>query len=130
MRPRVGVSRCLLGEPVRWDGRDKRSAWLVEELGPQVEWVPICPELEVGMGVPREPVDLKLLGGQVHIVGRSGRDWTELFPSYRAEVRSLTVAPPLARRLGGATGTLYPLLARVPLVRSHLAGVLVKPGRP
>lgn len=60
----------------------------------------------------------------------SRSDWTELFPSYRAELRSLTVAPPLARRLGVATGTLYPVLARVPLVRSHLAGVLVKPGRP
>ena len=59
----------------------------------------------------------------------SRREWTTLFPGYAAHVRSLTVAPPLARRLGGATETLYPQIARLPMVRSHLAGVLVKPTR-
>jgi uncharacterized protein YbbK (DUF523 family) len=57
-RPRIGVSACLLGERVRYDGRDKRDAWLVEILGPQVEWVPVCPEVEAGLGTPREPMTL------------------------------------------------------------------------
>jgi uncharacterized protein YbbK (DUF523 family) len=57
-RPRIGVSACLLGERVRHDGRDKRDAWLVDVLGPRVEWVPVCPEVEAGLGTPREPMNL------------------------------------------------------------------------
>jgi uncharacterized protein YbbK (DUF523 family) len=57
-RVRLGVSTCLLGERVRYDGGHKRDAFLVEALGPWVEWVPVCPELEVGLGVPRPPIQL------------------------------------------------------------------------
>jgi uncharacterized protein YbbK (DUF523 family) len=57
-RPRIGVSACLLGERVRYDGHDKRDAWIVDVLGPQVEWVPVCPEVEAGLGTPREPMNL------------------------------------------------------------------------
>ena len=57
MKPRVGISRCLLGDDVRYDGTNKRSG-AVMALGEQVEWVPVCPEVEVGMGVPREPIQL------------------------------------------------------------------------
>ena len=56
-RPRVGISACLLGEPVRYDGRHKRDAWLVDVLGPQVEWVSVCPEVEAGLGTPRETME-------------------------------------------------------------------------
>ena len=55
---RVGVSACLLGEPVRYDGGHKRSAVLVELLGSRFRWVPVCPEMEIGLGTPREPVRL------------------------------------------------------------------------
>lgn len=55
---RVGVSACLLGEPVRYDGGHKRSVVLVELLGPRFTWVPVCPEIEIGLGAPREPVRL------------------------------------------------------------------------
>jgi SAM-dependent methyltransferase len=51
-----------------------------------------------------------------------------LFPGYAAEVRHVTVIPQLARRLGGRTTTLYPRLARLRPLTSHLAAVLVKPG--
>jgi FdhD protein len=57
-RPRIGISSCLLGEPVRYNGGDKRDAWLVEVLGRDVEWVPVCPEVEAGFGTPREPMEL------------------------------------------------------------------------
>lgn len=57
MKLRVGISRCLLGEDVRYDGTNKLNA-SVAELAPLVEWVPVCPEVEVGMGVPREPIQL------------------------------------------------------------------------
>jgi uncharacterized protein YbbK (DUF523 family) len=58
-RLRIGISQCLLGEPVRYDGGHKRDALLVETLSRQVEWVPVCPEVEAGLGVPREPVRLQ-----------------------------------------------------------------------
>ncbi len=58
LRLRVGISSCLLGREVRYDGQHKRDAFLVDALGPFVEWVPVCPELELGMGVPREPIRL------------------------------------------------------------------------
>jgi uncharacterized protein YbbK (DUF523 family) len=57
-RPRVGVSSCLLGERVRYNGGDKRDAWLVDVLGPDVEWVAVCPEVEAGFGTPRPPMEL------------------------------------------------------------------------
>ena len=55
---RVGVSSCLLGEMVRFDGGHKKGRYLSDILGSYFEWVPVCPELEVGMGVPREAVRL------------------------------------------------------------------------
>ena len=62
-RPRIGVSACLLGERVRYDAGHKREAWLVDELGPRVEWVPVCPEVEIGLGTPREPIRLERHAG-------------------------------------------------------------------
>jgi uncharacterized protein YbgA (DUF1722 family)/uncharacterized protein YbbK (DUF523 family) len=55
---RIGISACLLGEEVRFDGGHKRNAFLIEVLGPHVEWVQLCPEVEVGMSTPREPLRL------------------------------------------------------------------------
>jgi len=55
---RVGISRCLLGDRVRYDGGHKRDEFLADTLSRFVEWVPVCPEVEIGMGIPREPVRL------------------------------------------------------------------------
>jgi uncharacterized protein YbgA (DUF1722 family)/uncharacterized protein YbbK (DUF523 family) len=68
-RPRVGVSSCLLGALVRFNGGHKRSRFLADELGPHVEWVPYCPEVEIGLGTPREPIRLTADG---RLVNRSG----------------------------------------------------------
>ena len=57
-RPRVGVSTCLLGENVRYNGGHARDRFLTDTFGRFVEWVPVCPEVETGLGVPREPVHL------------------------------------------------------------------------
>lgn len=57
-RPRLGVSSCLLGEPVRYDGRDKREPYLVDELAPVLDLFPVCPEMAIGLGVPRPPIHL------------------------------------------------------------------------
>ena len=74
---RVGVSSCLLGETVRYDGGHKRDVYLREVLGRFVEWVPVCPELESGLGVPRPPMRLVRDGDSVRLVEiESGADHT------------------------------------------------------
>ena len=55
-KPRVGVSACLLGENVRYDGRHKLDPDMVDTLSQYFELVPVCPEVEMGLGVPREPM--------------------------------------------------------------------------
>ena len=59
LRPiRIGISACLLGEQVRFDGGHKRDAFLTETFGRFVEWVSVCPEVECGLGTPREAMRL------------------------------------------------------------------------
>ena len=70
-RPRVGVSSCLLGEPVRFNGGHSRYRFLTDELGPYVDWVPYCPEMEIGLGSPRETLRLTV---DARLVSRSGAD--------------------------------------------------------
>ena len=55
---RVGISSCLLGEEVRFDGGHKHDRFLTETLGQFFEWVPVCPEVEIGLGTPRETLRL------------------------------------------------------------------------
>jgi uncharacterized protein YbgA (DUF1722 family)/uncharacterized protein YbbK (DUF523 family) len=55
---RIGVSTCLLGEAVRYDGGHAYDRYVTETLGQYMEFVPVCPEMEAGFGVPREPVRL------------------------------------------------------------------------
>ena len=76
---RIGVSACLVGDEVRFDGGHKRDAFLGDELAPFVKWVRVCPEVEVGMGVPREPVRLVRgpRGRSLMVGNQSGTDWTE-----------------------------------------------------
>jgi len=72
---RIGISSCLIGEPVRFDGGHKHDAFLVETFGAFVEWVPVCPEVELGLGTPRESLRLVRKGEDVRMVNaRSGRD--------------------------------------------------------
>lgn len=82
-RLRVGISSCLLGRKVRYDGQHKRDPFLVDVLGAFVEWVPVCPELEAGMGVPREPIRLVGRPGGLRVIAeRSGTDHTETMRAY------------------------------------------------
>src|SRR5579875_3759875 len=57
-RPRIGVSSCLLGEEVRFNGGHSRNRFLTDELSPHVEWVTCCPEMAIGLGTPRETLRL------------------------------------------------------------------------
>jgi len=76
-RARIGISSCLLGEAVRYDGGHKRDAFLTELLGRYVEWVPVCPEVEMGLGVPRDTLRLTEEGSLRLKSPRSGADHTE-----------------------------------------------------
>jgi uncharacterized protein YbgA (DUF1722 family)/uncharacterized protein YbbK (DUF523 family) len=79
---RLGISRCLLGDEVRYDGGHKRDRFLTDVLGRYVEWVPVCPEVEAGLGTPREA--MRLVGDPQHprlLTIKSGRDHTEALKS-------------------------------------------------
>ena len=56
---RIGLSTCLLGENVRFDGGHKRDRFVTDTLGHFLEFVPVCPEMECGLGVPRESMRLE-----------------------------------------------------------------------
>ncbi|TKB62059.1 MAG: DUF523 domain-containing protein, partial [Nitrospira sp.] len=61
---RLGISRCLLGDEVRFDGGHKQDHFLTDILSRYVEWVPVCPEVEAGLGTPREA--MRLVGNPHH----------------------------------------------------------------
>lgn len=82
-RLRIGVSACLLGEEVRYDGGHKRDPFLTEILGRSVEWVPVCPEVELGLGTPRPAMRLVLIGRETRMVTpETGTDHTDAMRSY------------------------------------------------
>jgi uncharacterized protein YbgA (DUF1722 family)/uncharacterized protein YbbK (DUF523 family) len=83
---RLGVSACLLGEKVRFDGGHKRDHFVSEVLGPWVEWVPICPEMEIGMGTPRPTIHIAEIDGAERLVSpKSGEDFTDAMNAYSAK---------------------------------------------
>jgi uncharacterized protein YbgA (DUF1722 family)/uncharacterized protein YbbK (DUF523 family) len=88
---RIGISACLLGHEVRFDGGHKRDRVVTGAFARVVEWVPVCPEVELGMGVPREPVRLERDATGLHLVAPgSGRDWSVAMRSFAARrVRAL-----------------------------------------
>ena len=80
---RIGVSSCLLGEKVRFDGGSKRDPFLVEIFGRYVEWVPVCPEVELGLGTPRETLRLVRISNDVRLLmPKTGTDHTEAMRAY------------------------------------------------
>ena len=80
---RLGVSRCLLGQPVRYDGGHKLDRFLTSVLEPFVEFIPICPEAECGLGVPREA--MRLVGDPENprlVTQKTGRDLTRVMQTW------------------------------------------------
>jgi uncharacterized protein YbgA (DUF1722 family)/uncharacterized protein YbbK (DUF523 family) len=88
---RLGVSSCLLGNEVRFDGGHKRDRFVTDLLGKFVDWVPVCPEVEVGMDTPRPALRLVGDGDDVRMVEiKSGRDHTKAMKRFSARrVRAL-----------------------------------------
>lgn len=75
---RIGISACLLGQKVRFDAGDKKDRYLTDILGGYFNFVAVCPELEVGMGIPREALHLVGAIEAPRMVGsKTGEDWTD-----------------------------------------------------
>ncbi len=75
---RLGISACLLGENVRFDGGHKLDRFLRDTLGRFVEYVPVCPEAECGLGIPREAMHLEGAPASPRLVTvRTKRDFTD-----------------------------------------------------
>jgi len=66
---KIAVSSCLLGEAVRYDGTDKHVQAITEQLGNKYNLVSLCPEMAVGMGVPRPPIHLVETDTGIQVVG-------------------------------------------------------------
>ena len=99
-RIRLGVSSCLLGAPVRYDGGHKRDAYVTGTLSKYFELVPVCPEVAIGLGTPRPPLRLVRSGGGVRVRGVAdpGRDVTD---ALRDHGRAM------AARLDGISGYVF-----------------------
>lgn len=79
----IGISSCLLGNPVRYDGGHKLDPFLKDTLGKYFRYVPVCPETECGLGVPREP--MRLVGNPENprlVTVKSGKDFTDQLTSW------------------------------------------------
>ena len=90
-RIKLGISTCLLGENVRYDGGHKLDHFLSDTLGQYVEYVPVCPEVECGLGTPRE--SMRLEGHPEHprlVTTRTRVDYTDRMTKWAEErVRGL-----------------------------------------
>ncbi len=89
---RIGISACLLGRRVRFDGGHKQDRYLTDTLGQYFEWVPVCPEVEVGLPTPRPSLRLELHDGEIRMMmPKEGKDLTRAMRSY-AKSRTAALA--------------------------------------
>jgi len=90
-RIKIGISACLLGQEVRWDGGHKRDPYLTDTLGLYMEYVHVCPEVECGLGVPRET--LRLVGDSDNprlVTSKTNIDYTDRMTQWaRKKVKEL-----------------------------------------
>jgi len=80
---RIGVSQCLMGDLVRFNGGHARDRYLTGLLADFFEFVPVCPEVEIGLGIPRETIRLERAGASVRLVApKSGTNLTRRMRTY------------------------------------------------
>lgn len=117
-RLRIGVSACLLGEPVRYDGNSKRNRRVCNLQAENIELVPLCPEVAIGMGTPRAPIQLVEINNTIHALGRDdpSREFTRPLKRYGREM-----APAMSDISGFIFKSRSPScgLGSTPVYRSH-----------
>lgn len=96
----IGVSACLLGEAVRYDGRHKLTPFIRDFLGHHFRLLPVCPEAGSGLGVPRAPIELMDTGGDIHARGVDDCD-------FDVTRRILEFAERRVAHLGGISGYVF-----------------------
>ena len=87
----IAVSSCLLGEAVRYDGTDKRINLITDELAKEYNLIPLCPEMAIGLGVPRPPIHLIDINNQIEVVRVDNPiyNFTEQLSAYGKKVAEL-----------------------------------------
>mgnify|MGYP003486032397 CR=1 FL=1 len=87
-RIRIGISSCLLGQEVRFDGGHKHNGYITESLGQFFEFVPFCPEVAIGLGIPRPPIRLVRHGQAIEARGVKdpALDVTDKLTAYAGKV--------------------------------------------
>ncbi|HTQ81185.1 MAG TPA: DUF523 and DUF1722 domain-containing protein [Thermoanaerobaculia bacterium] len=126
---RLGVSACLLGQEVRYNGGHKRDRFLTDVLGPYVDWVPVCPEVELGLGTPRPALRLVRIGGGTRLITpETATDWTEPMREYAerrvAELAGLELAGYVLKKDSPSCG-----MERVKLYREEEGSAPLRDGR-
>jgi len=86
-KPRLGISACLLGLPVRFDGGHKQNNFIQASLASHIELVSICPEVEAGFAIPRPTMQLRLRGEDIRLVMSKGEheDVTGIMNDYASK---------------------------------------------
>ncbi|MBG0789774.1 MAG: DUF523 and DUF1722 domain-containing protein [Desulfovibrionaceae bacterium] len=105
----IGISACLLGEKVRYDGQGARAEHLTGVFADHFDYHPVCPEVGCGMGVPREAVRLVGDVGNPRLVGqKTGRDWTDAmrdwFETFRPEMENQRLCGFIFKRKSPTSG--------------------------
>jgi uncharacterized protein YbgA (DUF1722 family)/uncharacterized protein YbbK (DUF523 family) len=121
-RPRVAVSACLLGESVRYDGAHKRDRYITDHLAEVIDFVPVCPEVEAGFGVPRPTIQLRKLGNEIRVVRSDD-------PSMDVTAKIDAVAERRAQQLSGEISG-FILKKKSPSCGMERVPVAIEPGRP
>ena len=100
----VGISACLLGQPVRFDGGHKRSSFCEQDLGAHFDYHPVCPEMAIGLGSPRAAIRLVRRQGEIRAEASNG--------SFDVTERLIAFSEEKARQLDFISG--YILCAKSP----------------
>jgi len=115
-KPVIGVSRCLLGDTVRYDGSAKANTFITEKLAALFELYALCPEVEAGLPVPRPPVQLCNSIEQPRMIGRDD-------PSIDVTERLLSYSQRIQNKLTGLSG--YVFKSRSPSCGLHSTPVFI-----
>lgn len=148
----IGISACLLGERVRYDGGERFDPYINGTMADHLQFVPFCPEVAVGLGVPRSPIQLQLQGEVIRVVGVENKesDVTEPLHAYGKQVAdeheelcgyifkarspscgmsNVTVYDEQGRIAASASGAYaYSLINKLPLLPVEEEGRLGDPG--